>query len=576
MTSIAKTASYKIDGKKKSKMGKEKILDSVLHENPEEFAIIPGVIQNMDIVDNPIKCFVQGTVPHWLRGDIVRAGPGQFTHGPDKYTHWFDGEAILMKFSIRENGSVYYQSRFVDSDVRRTNVKHGRIVHGGLGNPSIQDPCKSVFNKFFTQFWYRPKNDNTNVNVLQLGDKAYATTDVSISWKFDLDSLESETRSDLMKPSKPIPTTSAHPHYDSNGDYYNVGNLVGKNGFYAILKVPHEKFNLPDPMKEIKVFAKVPCTDAFKPSYFHSFSISENYIILHENTLKMDVLAIIHPFAWKNAMKNAFKVQDGFEFKFHVVDKKSGDIVPIKYACKPQVCFHTINAFEEEINGKRYIVVDLCTSDKPFDLFELIKFSNLVAPPNVQEEVNTYPQRYYLPLDVNDGVLGEDFCANVDTSATATLRDDGFIYLTSATLATPELRKRIPGAFDLPRINQAYNAKKYRYLYCSGSKAFVPNSLVKVDNETLEWKVWEKEGMYASEPVFVPNPEGTEEDDGVILSNVMSSDPKQLPFLLVLDAQTFEEVARAEVDARLSFCFHAHFFDKNTPLQHMVTKRTEL
>ena len=55
------------------------------------------------------------------------------------------------------------------------------------------------------------------------------------------------------------------------------------------------------------------------------------------------------------------------------------------------------------------------------------------------------------------------------------------------------------------------------------------------------------QGMYASEPIFVPNPEGTEEDDGIVLANVMNSNPGQLPFLLILDAHTFDEIARAEV-----------------------------
>ena len=54
--------------------------------------------------------------------------------------------------------------------------------------------------------------------------------------------------------------------------------------------------------------------------------------------------------------------------------------------------------------------------------------------------------------------------------------------------------------------------------------------------------------MYPSEPVFVPNPDGVEEDDGVILSNVMCSNPDQHPFLLILDAKTFKETARAEVN----------------------------
>ena len=54
--------------------------------------------------------------------------------------------------------------------------------------------------------------------------------------------------------------------------------------------------------------------------------------------------------------------------------------------------------------------------------------------------------------------------------------------------------------------------------------------------------------MYPSEPVFVPNPDGVEEDDGVILSNVVSSNPNQHPFLLILDAKSFKETAHAEVN----------------------------
>lgn len=549
-------------GYSSKKLAKADAEEAMMNQNPEEFSIIPGVIQNMDVVSNPIKCFVQGAVPSWLHGDIVRAGPGQFKHGSDKYTHWFDGNAILMKFSIKDSGHVTYQSRFIDSDYRRDNLRHNRIVNGGLGNPSVVDPCKSVFSKFFTQFWYKPNNDNTNVNVLKFGDKTYATTDVSITWKFDLESLKSESKFSLMSPKMPIPVTSAHPHYDTNGDYYNVGNLVGKDSFYAIVKIPHEKFSSPDPMQELEVFAKVPASNSLKPSYFHSFSITENYIVLHENSLKMDILSILHPFCWKEGMKHCFKVEDGFEFKFHIVNKKTGELVTTKYCSKPSVCFHTVNAYEDRIDGKDYVVVDLCTSDKCYELFDLVKFSNMIAPPDLTEEVNTYPQRYYLPLDAQDAALGEDLCENIDTTATATLRDDGSLYLTSQCLVSEELKQTVVGAFDLPRINDDYNGKKYRYSYYAGSKSFVPSVIVKIDHDTGDYLIWDKEGMYASEPVFVPHPNPTSEDHGVILSNVVSSDPNQLPFLLILDAQNFKELARAEVDARLSFCFHARYFDK--------------
>lgn len=35
-------------------------------------------------------------------------------------------------------------------------------------------------------------------------------------------------------------------------------------------------------------------------------------------------------------------------------------------------------------------------------------------------------------------------------------------------------------------------------------------------------QVWEQPGLYPSEPVFVPSPDATEEDDGVILSVVIT------------------------------------------------------
>lgn len=39
---------------------------------------------------------------------------------------------------------------------------------------------------------------------------------------------------------------------------------------------------------------------------------------------------------------------------------------------------------------------------------------------------------------------------------------------------------------------------------------------------TFSFKVWEQAGFYPSEPVFVPSPNATEEDEGVILSVVIT------------------------------------------------------
>jgi beta,beta-carotene 9',10'-dioxygenase len=59
--------------------------------------------------------------------------------------------------------------------------------------------------------------------------------------------------------------------------------------------------------------------------------------------------------------------------------------------------------------------------------------------------------------------------------------------------------------------------------------------------------------------VFVATPEAADEDDGVILSVVLDA-KKAASFLLILDASSFRELARAEVPHHIPFGFHGNYF----------------
>ena len=50
---------------------------------------------------------VQGEVPTWLAGTLLRNGPAQFEVGERRFNHWFDGLAMLHRFTIGDghNGS---------------------------------------------------------------------------------------------------------------------------------------------------------------------------------------------------------------------------------------------------------------------------------------------------------------------------------------------------------------------------------------------------------------------------------------------------------------------------------------
>ena len=50
-------------------------------------------------------------------------------------------------------------------------------------------------------------------------------------------------------------------------------------------------------------------------------------------------------------------------------------------------------------------------------------------------------------------------------------------------------------------------------------------NVAKIDLETGSSVVWSEDGCYAGEPIFLPVPDGGAEDDGVVLSVVLSGGP---------------------------------------------------
>jgi carotenoid cleavage dioxygenase-like enzyme len=121
-------------------------------------------------------------------------------------------------------------------------------------------------------------------------------------------------------------------------------------------------------------------------------------------------------------------------------------------------------------------------------------------------------------------------------------------------------------SIELPRINYgACNERSYRYVYGVGLHAteFL-NRLLKVDVTTGDTQVWRRDGCYPGEPVFIPAPDSTAEDEGVVLSAVLDS-ATLTSFLLVLDASSFTEIARAHVPQVVPFGFHGSFFSDGLP-----------
>ena len=127
---------------------------------------------------------VDGHLPAWLEGTLVRNGPGQFNFGKRQATVAFDGFAKLHRFRI-SGGQVVYSSRFLRSDSFNRTAK----IQGDLAPMKTfgaLDPCLSIFGKAQGLF---AMNDNMLVNVVKVGESYLALSDAVGALEFDLDSL---------------------------------------------------------------------------------------------------------------------------------------------------------------------------------------------------------------------------------------------------------------------------------------------------------------------------------------------------------------------------------------------------
>ncbi|NXN12084.1 BCDO2 oxygenase, partial [Indicator maculatus] len=519
---------------------------------------ISPLIQTVEETPQLISAKIKGHIPKWINGNLLRNGPGKFEFGEEKFNHWFDGMALLHQFQL-ENGAVRYRSKFLRSNSYLTNSQHNRIVVSEFGTLAMPDPCKSLFGRFLSRFEMPYPSDNASVNYVVYKGDYYVTSENLYMYRVDPETLETKEKVDWSK-FVAVNGTTAHPHYESDGTTYNMGNSYGKHGSrYNIIQIPPQKSSCSDTLEGAKVLCSIAPMDRMRPSYYHSFGMSENYIIFIEQPIKLNLLQIITSKLRGKTIVDGISWEPQYNTYFHVVNKHTGEVLPGQWCSKPFATFHQINAFED----RGCVVLDLCCQDDGTSL-ATYKLQNLRKSGEGLDQVyesiaRAFPRRFVLPLNVNSETpVGKNLNPLPYTLARAVKDADGKVWCTHENLH-PEGFEKV-GGLEFPQINYSgYNGRRYRYFYGCGFGHLVGNSLIKVDVETKNFKIWQEDGSYPSEPVFVPVPNATAEDSGVILSVVVSPTENQSAFLLVLDAETFRELGRAEVPRQMPYGFHGIF-----------------
>ena len=449
----------------------------------------PHSIRRSRVDDLP----VEGALPAWLSGSLIRTGPAKWEVGSQTMNHWFDGLAMLHRFGFGD-GRVSYANRFLETRAWRAARDHGRIEYSEFAT----DPCRSLFQRV-TAMFSPALTDNANVSLVKLGERFIAMTETPIPVQFDPQTLAAAG----VPYRPPGELTTAHPHLDrATGGMLNYAAKLGPRSSYRF-------FSLAPDSAEPQVIAS---RQVREPAYMHSFGLSERWLILAEFPFVVNPLRLatsgrpyIENYRWKPDLGT----------RFHLFDRRTG-VHAGPFETDPCFAFHHVNAYDE---GDE-VVADICVFPDAGiveDLYlERLRAGKPVARPHL-----------------------ERFRISPRTGRVA--------------------RERlIDEPLELPRINYPRcNERPYRYAWGAGTEGSWFDRIVKADLVQRRATVWAQDGSSPGEPVFVAAPDAEAEDEGVLLSVVLGDDGNS--FLLVLDAQSLEELARASVPHHVPFGFHGMF-----------------
>ncbi|MCJ8737373.1 hypothetical protein PDJAM_G00023160 [Pangasius djambal] len=506
---------------------------------------------------DPVKAEVKGSLPEWLQGTLVRNGPGLFSFGETSYNHWFDGMALLHSFTIK-HGEVTYRSKYLRSDTYNSNMEANRIVVSEMGTMAYPHASKNMLTKMITFINHTIPDftDNCASNIIKYGNDYYATSETNYIRKIDPVTLETQDKVDYKKYIA-VNLAISHPHYDKEGNSYNMGTSIADKGKtkFVIFKVPAVEHGKTEAgsgwtpaLKNAEIMATVPCHSLLTPSYYHSFGMTENYFIFIEQPLKLDIVkmatAYMRGVSWASCMK--FHSED--QVLIHLIDRRTKK-VDVKYYTDTMLVYHHVNAFEED----GHVIVDVIAYDD-YSLYDMFYLDKLKEQPASDTNVMPKYKRFVLPLTDKCAVTGENLVKLKYTTATAVKEKEGKL------LCQPEV---ISEGTEVPRINYNYNGQKHRYAYVTEARTILATKIIKLDVETKLKVEWSAENCLPIEPVFVPRPGASEEDDGVVLTSVINGNPGESDFLLVLDGKSFQEMARASVNVELHIDMHGFFIPQH-------------
>lgn len=524
------------------------------------------------------SCQVQGTIPDYVDGTLIRNGGGIWsTPSGEMYSHIFDGLAKIHAYRIHSS-NVVFQAQFLKGkwydEFMKTN---GQSLPVGIGTGPILDKngvSKSGFlNVLKSVFGSAAMFDNACVNIWDWtpnirdpkSKKVTALTDAPPRATIDFDTMETLSTSMI----NPIASgcrgyeleSTAHPMYAQNEmespsssvETYNVAVELGINGPRANLVKETSK-------GERSVVSSIALNDGKIP-YIHSFGLSMNYAMI-----------LLQPIRLNSAVNNM--VELGFMRSMEhlnytrvvLIELTTGNIVLDKAIDDKVYFYHSISQAEYNIGdvGSSDLLVSsrLCAYDTPDQITGEHQFMRLEQCRRGKKWRNKLHK---------GGKFCDVICNVKDQSVEVKWKDDiqqGF------ELPTTRYSRTFNG--DVPTSSDGKESQAHpRYVYAFGAYALDSQEYdnwgvfkFDMDKNKID-SFYHQDSVYLSEAVFIPDPMGAHEDDGVLLSQAYFG-REQVTKLLVLNAKTMNVLAEVSTGNRAPLDFHGAWIPSVRGSNHKI------
>ena len=457
---------------------------------------------------------IEGAIPDGLKGStLFRNGPSRFERGEQRVTHYLDGDGYLAKIAFSLGGEAYFSARFVQTAEHQQETITDRFqFRTTFGNAKAGGLLASLLDLYL-------KNP-ANTHVVPWGGKLLALYEAGSPYRIDPKTLETlgmenlegnlsesplpKSRLDgLRRRSKGPQAMTAHLHVDKQRNRlvswtWGMTPKVGKpNDLVIELCEYDEHWNV----ASRKIY-EMPGA-AVNP---HDFALTQNYYVFFENALSFDVWPFL---LGKKSPADCLKLLKQ-PTRVHLIPRPDGNQAkrpPLVMETAQWFSIHQACAYERKDGA-----VVVYSSGWPATEGGFLTSWGGYAPdfdaiaPTFLWQTTIDPARQHVSHHIASGM--ENFC------------------------------------ISHPHTNPNLETLPTRYLYmpyCNNiGESSPPVGYLKLDTQTQEKQIWMGHAQcFAEEPVFVPDSERKDEDDGWLLG-LMYDHSKKRSCLAILNAAEIE------------------------------------